>query len=80
MRNETVDMKNNAPFFLGLSLGYGVCFAIAFYKNFIGITYPFITAATLGACGLFLKKYGIPWKNPIGGTSAALCYWGSARS
>ncbi len=62
MRNETVDMKNNAPFFLGLSLGYGVCFAIAFYKNFIGITYPFITAATLGACGLFLKKYGIPWK------------------
>ena len=39
MRNETVDMKNNAPFFLGLSLGYGVCFAIAFYKNFIGIIY-----------------------------------------
>lgn len=62
MRNETVGMKNNAPFFLGLSLAYGVCFAIAFYKNFIGITYPFITAATLGACGLFLKKYGIPWK------------------
>ena len=53
MRNETVGMKNNAPFFLGLSLAYGVCFAIAFYKNFIGITYPFITAATLGTCGLF---------------------------
>lgn len=55
-------IKDNVPFFLKLALVYGICFAIAFFKNFIGITYPLITAVTLGACGLFLKKYGVVWK------------------
>lgn len=58
--NPTI--KENVPFFLELSFAYGICFAIAFFKNFIGITYPLITAVTLGACGLFLKKYGVAWK------------------
>ncbi len=57
-------IKDNAPFFLGLSLAYGVCFAIAFFKNFIGIAYPAITAVTFWACIVFLKKYGIPWRRP----------------
>ena len=52
----------NTFFFLGLSLAYGVCFAVAFYRNFLGITFPLITAVTLAVCGLFLKKNEIPWK------------------
>lgn len=55
-------MKEHAPYFLGMAFLYGVCFVIAFYRNFIGITYPLITAATLIVCGLFLKKTKIPWK------------------
>lgn len=55
-------MKENTVYFLGLALLYSVCFAIAFYRNFIGITYPLITAVTLGVCVLFLKKSGILWK------------------
>ncbi len=55
-------MQENALFFLGMAFLYSVCFAIAFYKNFIGITFPLITAVTLAVCGLFLKKNNIPWK------------------
>lgn len=63
MNNNTNPiMKENAPYFLGISLAYSICFAIAFYKNFIGITYPCITAITVGVCILFLRKNKIPWK------------------
>lgn len=55
-------MRENAPYFLGISFIYGICFAVAFYRNFIGITFPLITAATLWVCGLFIKKNGMPWK------------------
>ena len=58
--NSTV--RENAAYFLGVSLAFGVCFAIAFYRNYAGITFPLITAAMLAVCGLFLKKSGIPWK------------------
>ncbi|NBH13102.1 DUF4173 domain-containing protein [Lachnospiraceae bacterium] len=56
-------MRKNARFFLIMALIYSVCFAAAFYRNYIGITFPLITAATLAVCGLFLKKNNIPWKN-----------------
>lgn len=55
-------MRNNVPYFMGISLLYAVCFTIAFYKNYIGITFPLITAATLSVCWLFLKKNEIIWK------------------
>ncbi len=55
-------MRRNAPYFLGMALIYSVCFATAFYRNYIGITFPLITAATLLVCWLFLKKNEIPWK------------------
>lgn len=55
-------MRENAPYFLGMAAICSICFAIAFYKNFIGITFPLITAATLVVCGLFLKKNVISWK------------------
>lgn len=55
-------MIHNVPYFMGISFLYAVCFTIAFYKNFIGITFPFITAATLTVCCLFLKKNEIPWR------------------
>lgn len=55
-------MRKNAPYFLGMALIYSICFAAAFYRNYIGITFPLITAATLLVCLLFLKKNDIPWK------------------
>jgi hypothetical protein len=55
-------MKKNTPFFLGVAILYSICFAVAFYKNFIGIMFPLITAVTLAVCGLFLKKNNILWK------------------
>ncbi len=54
-------MRNHVPYFMGISLLYAVCFTIAFYKNFIGITFPIITAITLAVCCLFLKKNEISW-------------------
>ena len=55
-------MRENAPYFLGIALIYSICFATAFYRNYIGLTFPMITAATLLVCWLFLKKNEIPWK------------------
>lgn len=55
-------IREHAPYFIGLSFVYGICFSIAFYRNFIGITYPAITAVTLAACWIFMKKCGIGWK------------------
>lgn len=55
-------MVKNAPYFLGLAFIFSVCFAVAFYRNYIGITFPLITAAILAACAIFLKKEGIAWK------------------
>lgn len=55
-------MRENTPFFLIMALIYSICFAAAFYRNFIGVTFPLITAATFAVCGLFLKKNNIPWK------------------
>lgn len=55
-------MKKYTPYFLEITLIYGLCFVFAFYRNFIGITYPLITAATLLVCILFLRKNEISWK------------------
>lgn len=55
-------MSRNAPYFLGVAFVFSICFAVAFYRNYAGITFPFITAAMLAACALFLKKEGIAWK------------------
>lgn len=60
--NRNSVMKENVLYFLGMALVYGLCFAVAFYRNFIGITYPVIIIITLVVCGLFLKKYEILWK------------------
>ncbi len=54
-------MRDHVPYFMGISLLYALCFTIAFYKNFIGLTFPLITAATLAVCWMFLKKNEIPW-------------------
>lgn len=54
--------EKNGGLFLMMSLIYAVCFTIAFFKNFIGITYPLIVAVTLGVCGVFLKKSGLEWR------------------
>lgn len=59
---ENNSMRGHAPYFLGMALIYSICFATAFYRNYIGITFPLITAVTLLLCGLFLKKNKIPWK------------------
>ena len=56
-------MKENVTYFMGLALLYSLCFAVAFYRNFMGITYPLITIATLAVCVLFLRKNQIPWQN-----------------
>lgn len=55
-------MSRNTPYFLGVAFVFSICFAVAFYRNYIGITFPLITAATLASCVLFLKKEGIAWK------------------
>lgn len=56
-------MKENVTYFMELALLYSLCFAVAFYRNFMGITYPLITIATLAVCVLFLRKNQIPWQN-----------------
>ncbi len=55
-------MQENVLYFWGMALIYGICFAVAFYRNFMGITYPVIILITLADCGLFLKKCKILWK------------------
>lgn len=55
-------MEKHAPYFLGMAVIYSICFTVAFYKNYIGITFPLITALTLVMCALFLKKNNIAWR------------------
>ncbi len=55
-------ISRNTPYFLGVAFVFSICFAVAFYRNFIGLTFPLITAVTLAACALFLKKEGVAWK------------------
>ncbi len=55
-------MTRNAPYFLGMAFVFSICFAVSFYRNYIGITFPLITAVMLAICALFLKKEGIAWK------------------
>lgn len=59
---ENSVLEHNTLLFLITAFIYSICFAIAFYKNFVGLTYPLITIATLAVCGLFLKKSGMVWK------------------
>lgn len=59
---ENPVLEHNTIFFFVTALIYSICFAIAFYKNYVGLTFPLITIATLAVCGLFLKKSGIVWK------------------
>lgn len=61
-KQENPILEHNTLFFLAAALIYGICFAIAFYKNYVGVTFPLITIGTLVICGLFLKKSGIVWK------------------
>ena len=62
IKPENPVLQHNTPFFLITALLYSVCFTIAFYKNYVGLTFPLITIATLIVCGLFLKKSDIVWK------------------
>lgn len=62
IKPENPVLQHNTPFFLITALIYSVCFTIAFYKNYVGLTFPLITIATLIVCGLFLKKSNIVWK------------------
>ena len=55
-------LEQNTVYFLAASLIYGVCFAIAFYKNYVGVTFPLIVAATVAVCVLFLRKARIAWR------------------
>ena len=40
-------MRENAAFFLGIAVIYSICFTLTFYRSFVGIMFPLITAATL---------------------------------
>lgn len=62
IRPENPVLEHHTPFFLAAALIYSLCFAVAFYKNYAGLTFPVITIGTLIVCGLFLKKSGIAWK------------------
>lgn len=62
IKPENPVLQQNTLFFLVTALLYSVCFTIAFYKNYVGLTFPLITIITLVVCGLFLKKSGIIWK------------------
>ena len=55
-------VKNNFPYFISLSLGFGVIYTFCLYKNPAGITYPlFVAVACL--CGIFAcKKLEVPLK------------------
>lgn len=62
IKPENPVLEHNTMFFLITTFLYSICFTIAFYKNYAGLTFPLITIATLAVCGLFLKKSGIVWK------------------
>lgn len=50
------------PYFMGLSLAFGIFYTFCLYKNPAGITYPFF-AASACLCGcLACKKLGVPIK------------------
>ena len=55
-------MERQTLHFLAVCLGYAVCFAFAFYKNYVGVTFPVIVALTLAVCGVFRKKSGFSWR------------------
>lgn len=55
-------IEKHTPYFLGMAAIYAICFAVAFYKNYLGLTFPLITAVTLIVCALYLKKIGVAWK------------------
>lgn len=62
IKKENPVLEHNTVFFLVTALIYSICFGVAFYDNYVGITFPLITMATLVVCGLFLKKSEIVWK------------------
>lgn len=55
-------MEGHTPYFLGMAVIYAFCFAVAFYKNYVGLTFPLITALTLFVCALYMKKMEVVWK------------------
>lgn len=59
--SDTV-MEQNAIYFLMVSLLYGICFAVAFYRNYVGVTFPLVVSATVAVCVLFLRKAQIVWQ------------------
>ncbi len=60
MKKEmTQKMKENYPYFGGISFIYGLFFTFCLYENFSGITFPLCVAGTLYVCSLFFKKLGI---------------------
>ena len=52
-------MRKDHRWFLMMSLIYGAVFTICLYKNMSGITFPVITAVSLGFSVTFLQKAGI---------------------
>lgn len=52
-------MRKDHRWFLMMSLIYGAVFTICLYKNMSGITFPVITAVSLGFSVIFLQKAGI---------------------
>ena len=55
-------LKEHVIYFFTACILYAILFAIAFYRNYLGITFPIITMATIVLCLLFLKKAQIPVK------------------
>lgn len=55
-------MRKDRRWFLMMSLIYGVVFTFCLYKNMSGITFPLITAVSLGFSVMFLQKAGITFQ------------------
>ncbi len=49
-KTENPVLEHNTVFFLISALIYSVLFTVAFYKNYVGVTFPHITVATLIIC------------------------------
>lgn len=55
-------MSENYGYFGGLSILYGILFALCLYKNPNGITYPLFVFITIGISYMLLKKIGFAIK------------------
>lgn len=55
-------IRDNFPFFAGISLFFGLLYSFCLYRNPCGITFPLLVTAGCGCCLAVCKKLSVPIK------------------